>query len=124
MKYHFGTKLVAFLLAAVLLLVVLGSALSILFLESYNLYSQTPAQWEKDRLHSQAMDMAHQVLQRYTAQKLGKLTRDQLAYTGRNYTDQNLSEWFSFGYDSWDYWITDLEESSWTTVSGLPTKKG
>ena len=65
MKYHFGTKLVAFLLAAVLLLTVLGSALSILFLESYNLYSQTPAQWEKDRLHSQAMDMAHQVLQRY-----------------------------------------------------------
>ena len=109
MKYHFGTKIVAFLLAAVLLLVVLGSALSILFLESYNLYSQTPAQWEKDRLHSQAMDMAHQVLQRYTAQKLGKLTRDQLAYTGRNYTDQNLSEWFNFDYDSWDYWITDLE---------------
>ena len=109
MKYHFGTKIVAFLLAAVLLLTVLGSALSILFLESYNLYSQTPAQWEKDRLQNRALDMAHQVLQRYTAQKLGKLTRDQLTYTGRNYTNQDLSQWYSFDYDSWDYWITDLE---------------
>ena len=31
MKYHFGIKLIAFLLAALMLLVLVGSALSVLF---------------------------------------------------------------------------------------------
>ena len=109
MKYHFGMKLTAFLLAAVLLLVIFGSALSVIFLESYNLYSQTPAQWEQDRLHNQAVDLAQHVLQRYTARKLGNLSRDQLTYAGRDYTDQDVSDWYNFSYGSWDYWITDLE---------------
>ena len=92
-----------------MLLVLVGSALSVLFLESYNLYRQTPAEWESNRLHDRAMGVAHQVLQRYTAQKLGGLTREQLSYAGRTYTNQDLSDWNGFGYGSWDYWITDLE---------------
>ena len=109
MKYHFGIKLTAFLLAALMLLVMAGSALSIIFLEGYNLYSQSPDQWERERFHDRAMGVAHQLLQRYTAQKLGGMTREQLSYAGRSYTDQDLSDWNGLPYGSWDYWITDLE---------------
>lgn len=109
MKYHFGIKLAAFLLAALMLLVMAGSALSIIFLEGYNLYSQTPDQWERERFHDRAMGVANQILQRYTAQKLGGMTREQLSYAGRSYTDQDLSDWNGLPYGSWDYWITDLE---------------
>ena len=109
MKYHFGIKLAAFLLAAVMLVVMAGSALSIIFLSGYNLYSQSPEEWERERHHDQALEIGNQVLQRYTAQKLGGLTKEQLSYTGRSFSDQNLSDWYGLNYGFWDYWITDLE---------------
>lgn len=109
MKYHLGVKVLAFLLASFLLLISIASALSIVFLSGYNLYAQNPAEWESEQLHSQSMGLAHEILSRYTAKKLGGLTPEQLGYTGKNFTDQDLSDWYGMGYGEWDYWITDLE---------------
>lgn len=109
MKYHLGIKTLAFLLAALMLAALLGSALCIIFLSGYNLYNQNPAEWESEQLYSQSMGLAHELLSRYTAKKLGGLTREQLDYTGKNFTDQDLSDWYGMGYGEWDYWITDLE---------------
>ena len=54
MKYHFSLKLLAFFLAACLLLAMVGSALSIVFLSEHNLYRQTVEDWEKDRMEERA----------------------------------------------------------------------
>ena len=109
MKYHVGIKVLAFLLAAFLLLLCVGSTLSIVYLSAYNLYNQNPAEWESQQLYNQSMGLAHELLSRYTAKKLGGLTKEQLDYTGKNFTDQHLSDWYGMGYGEWDYWITDLE---------------
>ena len=109
MKYHFSIKLLAFFLAAVLFLTMVGSALSIIFLAEHSLYTQTIADWENARMEDRAIGMAHQLLQRYTAKNLGGLTRQQLEYCNRDFTDDTLSDWYGMGYGSWDYWIRDLE---------------
>ena len=109
MKYHFSVKLLAFLMAACLLLVLAGSALSIFFLADHGLYSQSVEDLENSRMESRAIDIAHQLLQRYTAKKLGGLTKEELDYANRGFTDSTLSDWFGLGYDSWDYWIRDLD---------------
>jgi hypothetical protein len=60
-------------------------------------------------MEARAMGMANQLLQRYTAKKLGRLTREELDYANRGFTDSRLSDWYGMGYDTWDYWIRDLE---------------
>ena len=109
MKYHFGIKLLAFLLAACLLLTLAGSALSIIFLAECGLYSQSIADLENSQLENRAYGMAHQLLQRYTAKKLGGLSQQELDYANRGFSDSTLSDWYGIGYNSWDYWIRDLE---------------
>ena len=109
MKYHFSLKLLAFLLAACLLLALAGSALSIFFLADLGLYNQSIEDLEHSRMEDRAMGMANQLLQRYTAKKLGRLTREELDYANRGFTDSRLSDWYGMGYDSWDYWIRDLD---------------
>ena len=109
MKYHFGLKLLAFLLAATMFLLMAGSALCVAFLHSYNLYNQTPEQWETHQLYDNAQSLANHLLQRYTAQKLGGLTREQMDWANRNYTNATLSGWYSITQGTWDYWIEDLE---------------
>ena len=109
MKYHFSIKLLAFLLAACMLLTMAGSALSIIFLAEHNLYTQTITDWEHTRMEDQVIGLAHQLLQRYTAKKLGGLSKQELDYANRGFSDSTLSDWFGLGYDTWDYWIRDLD---------------
>ena len=108
MKYHFGIKLTAFFLAVIMLLVTVGSALSIVFLSGYGLYDRDPEAWAQEQLSDRAMFLAQKILDRYTAKKLGKLTQEQLEYAGRGYMDYELSDWVGAGYGTWDYWITDM----------------
>ena len=109
MKYHFGIKLLAFLLAACLLLTLAGSALSIIFLGEHGLYTQSISDMENSQMENRATDMAQQLLQRYTAKKLGGLTKEELYYANRGFSNSTLSDWYGMGYDSWDYWIQDLD---------------
>ena len=109
MKYHFSIKLLAFLLAACMLLAMAGSALSIIFLAEHSLYTQTITDWERSRMENRAIDIAYQLLQRYTAKKLGGLSKQELDYANRGFSDSTLSDWFGLGYDTWDYWIRDLD---------------
>ena len=109
MKYHFGIKLAAFLLAACMLVVLVGSGLCCIYLIEQGLYTSSLDSWKANILESRAWNIADHLLRRYTATELGDLTREQLQYCNLSYTDEYLTDLFALSPGSWDYWITDLD---------------
>ena len=108
MKYHFGFKVLAFVLAACALVACFGSlALTIGFYQE-GLYMKTPEQVREDALYNKMETIAHRVLERYTAVHLGECDANVLVYTGRHYTDDDLSRWLELIPGGWDYRIEDL----------------
>ena len=107
MRYSIGVKFIAFLLAACMLVCALGSALGIVMLGQMGLYASDMATWQQSYLSDRSRDLAYRVLERYTARILGNCGEDQLNYVDRNYTDEELSEWYSVDSLAWDYSIAD-----------------
>ena len=107
MRYSIGVKFIAFLLAACMLVCALGSALGIVMLGQMGLYASDMTTWQQSYLSDRSRDLAYRVLERYTARILGNCGEDQLNYVDRNYTDEELSEWYSVDSLAWDYSIAD-----------------
>ena len=102
MKYHWSTKLTAFVIATVFLLAAVSSGIGIACLAVTGLYSQTIEevidQQIANETHSFAVNLAH----RYASMELGGIPQI--------YLDQYYGDWWyynSFQPDTWYYTIAD-----------------
>ena len=122
MKYHFGFKALAFILAACALVAGLGSVYLIVGIVGNGLYTSTPEEvyaarteyWGQD----QTYDLANRLLRRYTATQLGECNQNTLSYVGLNFTVADLSRDFGIEQGSWDYTIADLNGQSMQSNQG------
>ena len=102
MKYHWSTKLTAFIIATVFLLAAVSSGIGIACLAVTGLYSQTLEevidQHITNQTHSFAVNLAH----RYASMELGGIPEI--------YLEQYYGDWWlynSFKPDTWYYTIAD-----------------
>ena len=102
MKYHWSTKLTAFIIATVFLLAAVSSGIGIACLAVTGLYSQTIEevidQQIANETHSFAVNLAH----RYASMELGGIPEI--------YLEQYYSDWWfynTFKADTWYYTIAD-----------------
>ena len=108
MKYHFGFKVLAFVLAACALVACFGSLAVVISLAQEGLYVNSPEEYRDQTLESKAEHLAQYVLDRYTAVHLGECDESALAYAGRDYTNEDISRWLGLTPVGWDYRIEDL----------------
>ena len=123
MKYHWSTKLTAFLIATVFLLAAVASGIGIACLAVTGLYSQSIEEVIDRQIanetHSFAVNLAH----RYASMELGGIPEI--------YLEQYYSDWWlynTFQPDSWFYTIADssgkiLESTLPEDTSGLKPYK-
>ena len=123
MKYHWSTKLTAFIIATVFLLAAVSSGIGIACLAVTGLYSQSLEevidQQIADETHSFAVNLAH----RYASKELGGIPQI--------YLDQYYDDWWfynTFKPDTWYYTIADssgkiLESTLPDDLKGLKAYK-
>ena len=123
MKYHWSTKLGAFIIATVFLLAAVSSGIGIACLAVTGLYSQTLEevidQQITNQTHSFAVNLAH----RYASMELGGIPQI--------YLDQYYGDWWfynTFQPDTWFYTIADssgkiLESNLPENTDGLKSYK-
>ena len=102
MKYHWSTKLTAFIIATVFLLAAVSSGIGIACLAVTGLYSQTLEEVIDRQITNEAHSFAVNLAHRYASMELGGIPEI--------YLDQYYGDWWlynSFQPDSWFYTIAD-----------------
>ena len=102
MKYHWSTKLTAFVIATVFLLAAVSSGIGIACLAVTGLYSQTLEEVIDRQITSETHSFAVNLAHRYASMELGGIPQI--------YLDQYYGDWWyynSFQPDTWYYTIAD-----------------
>ena len=99
-------KFLALLVAAALLLTALASGAAIISLAATGLYSSTPEEVQRQEMEGRLEYLAHRILQRYLAEKLGNCPE---AYLDMKYDQEFSYPYDEFYYSKWFYVISDAQ---------------
>ena len=110
MRYSLPLKFIAILLAAISLVVCVGSVIGIVQLVNYNLYNDSVDEWLQNGLSAKVSALAEGLAEKYAVEHETNCTPTQLNYLGFRSNYDNALSWSSFANGSFSYTISTVED--------------